>query len=66
MGRLSLAVAHRALVAGYESMLSPNPSLERGPPPAWHLARKVFAVYHSLRGPSATPVPAPQLKRWSA
>jgi hypothetical protein len=40
-----------------------NPSLERGPPPAWHLAREALAVYHSLRGPSTTPVVSAQLKR---
>jgi hypothetical protein len=43
--------------------LRPNPSLERGPPPAWHLAREALPAYAPLRGPSTIPVPAPQLKR---
>ncbi len=41
----------------------PNPSLEQGPPPAWHLAREARQVYAPPRGPSAIPAPAPQLKR---
>ncbi len=41
----------------------PNPSLEPGPPPAWHLAREALQVYAPPRGPSAIPAPAPQLKR---
>ena len=41
----------------------PNPSLERGPPPAWHLAREALQGYAPPRGPSAIPAPAPQLKR---
>jgi hypothetical protein len=36
----------------------PNPSLKRGPPPAWRLAREAPAVYHAPRGPGTAPLRA--------
>jgi len=40
-----------------------NPSLERRPPTAWRLGRGTAKAYHQFRGPSATPLGAPQLER---
>lgn len=45
------------------AVVTTNPSLEPGPSPAWHRAREALPVYAPPHGPSAMPVPAPQLKR---